>query len=206
VARDPDRVVLASVMRLAARKRPLTLVRALRRARELVPPHIRLHAVVVGDGPQRAAIERYCARYGMQDWVQLTGPLSHDAIRTLYERADVFVNTAVLESFGIAALEARAAGVPGIGMRRSALGAFVDDGRTGLLVDDDRALAVGIARVSSDAGLRDDLAAQSRSSVPEFGWADALDHVEHAYARASALQEVSPRRRIGRRVVAEATP
>src|SRR5262249_4750024 len=54
VARDPDQVVIAAVMRLAARKRPLALVHALRRARSLVPAHIELQAVIVGDGPQRS--------------------------------------------------------------------------------------------------------------------------------------------------------
>src|SRR5262245_47850546 len=60
-ARDPDQVVIAAVMRLAARKRPFALVRALRRVRSLVPGHIELRAVIVGAGPQRDAIARYCA-------------------------------------------------------------------------------------------------------------------------------------------------
>jgi glycosyltransferase involved in cell wall biosynthesis len=206
LARDPDHVVIAAVMRLAARKRPLAFVRALRRARTLVPSDVRMSVFIVGAGPQRAAIERYCARHRMLDWVRLTGPLSHHAIRALYRRVDLFVNPAVLESFGIAALEARAAGVPVIGMRRSAIGAFIDEGRSGILVDDDRALANAIAALSSDPVRRADLATHSRSVVPGFGWDDALDPVAHAYARAAALQEVGRRRRLGRRVVAEVTP
>ena len=204
--RDPNRVVIAAVMRLAARKRPIALVRALRHARTVVPGHIELRAVVVGDGPQRRAIERYRARHGMADWVQLTGPLSHAAIRSLYRRADLFVNSAVLESFGIAALEARTAGVPVIAMRRSAVGAFVADGISGVLVDGHDGLTNAIAALASDPTSRAALAERSRAAVPAFGWDDALDRVEHAYTRAAALQELRPPRRVGAGIVAEVAP
>jgi len=206
VARDPDHVVIAAVMRLAARKRPLALARALRRARALVPGHIELRAVVVGDGPQRRTLERYCARHGMRDWVQLTGPLNHDAIRRLYQRADLFLNPAVLESFGIAALEARAAGVPVVAMQQSAVGAFVTHGRTGLLAADDRALAESLADLASNARMRARVAAQSRRVAPTFGWDHTLSAAERAYARAGALQGIPPARSVGRRAVAEVVP
>jgi glycosyltransferase involved in cell wall biosynthesis len=206
VPRDPDRVVIAAVMRLAARKRPIALVRALRHARMVVPGHVELRAVIVGDGPQRRAIERYCARHGMADWVHLTGPLSHAAIRSLYRRADLFVNPAILESFGIAALEARTAGVPVIAMRRSAIGTFVTHGLSGVLVDGDDGLANAIAALASDPSSRAALAERSRAVVPAFGWDDALDRVDHAYTRAAALQEVRPPRRVGAGIVAEVRP
>jgi glycosyltransferase involved in cell wall biosynthesis len=205
VARDQDVVVVAAVMRLASRKRPLALLRALRRARATLGSEVELRAVVVGDGPQRAGLERYCARYQLHDWVRLTGPLPHRAIRALYRRADLFVNPAVLESFGIAALEARTAGLPVVAMRRSAVSAFVEDHRSGLLADDDRGLAEAIGTLAADTELRTRIAAHNHRVVPSFGWDDALQCVECAYVRALAVQDAVPTRRIARRVIAEAT-
>ena len=99
-------------MRLALRKRPHHYVKMLRRARELVPADVRLEAVIIGDGPRRAGIERYLAKHGMTDWVTLYGRATHEQIREVYRDADFFVAPATLESFGIAALEARSAGLP----------------------------------------------------------------------------------------------
>jgi glycosyltransferase involved in cell wall biosynthesis len=199
--RDPDRVVIAAVLRLAVRKRPFALVRALRLARASLPGDIALRAVVVGDGPQRGKLERYCARHGMREWVHFTGPLSHDAIRLLYRRADLFVNPAVLESFGLAALEARAAGLPVIAMRHSGVTAFVEHGRSGLLADSNRTLAEAIAKLASDAPLRERIAAHNRHVTPSFDWTHALERVESAYTRAAAVHDTRRTQRGVRRVV-----
>ncbi len=197
VRRDPDHVVIVAVNRLAARKRPLPLLRALRRARAAVPAEIRMTAVVVGDGPQRAALERAIDRAAMSDWVHLAGRLPHRAIRRLYRRADVFVAPARLESFGIAALEARAAGLPVIGMAQAGVGTYIRHGREGLLVDDDRGLAAAITALTADAGTRESIAAHNRVHPPTFGWADALASTEREYARAAAIQRVPARRGVG---------
>ena len=199
--RDPECVVVASVLRLAARKRPMALVRALRLARASVPGNIALHAVVVGDGPQRGRLERYCARHGMGKWVHFTGPLSHDAIRCLYRRADLFVNPGVLESFGIAALEARAAGLPVVAMRDSGVTEFVAHGRSGLLVDSDPMLAGAIATLASDANFRARIAAYNRRVTPSFDWSSALERTERAYMRAAGVHETHRSRRAMRGIV-----
>jgi len=199
--RDPDHVVIAAVMRLAARKRPMALLRALRLARASVPDYLALRAVIVGDGPQRGRLERYCARYEMRDWVQFTGALSHDTIRRLYRRADVFVNPATLESFGIAALEARAAGLPVVAMRHSGVSAFVAHGRSGLLVDGNLTLADAVAALATDARMRERMAAHNRRVVPSLDWSRALELVEHAYTSAGAVHDARRTQRAGRRVV-----
>jgi hypothetical protein len=98
-------------MRLAPRKRPRALLAALREVRRRVPASVPLRAVVAGEGPERGALERYRLQHDL-DWVSLPGRLDAAALRELYTAADVYVAPAVLEAFGIAALEARAAGLP----------------------------------------------------------------------------------------------
>ncbi len=181
-------VVVAAVMRLAARKRPMALLRVLEQARRATPTDIGLRAVIVGDGPHRRQMERYLARHDMASWVSLPGVGSRDDIRALFERADLFVAPALRESFGIAALEARAAGLPVIAHGRTGIGEFVEHGVSGLLVDGDTAMAAAIADLASDAVTRSRLARHNRSVVPPFGWAEALARTTEIYHLAGALQ------------------
>ena len=62
--RRPDRVVLVSVMRLAARKRPLQLLKMLRAVRERTPAEIAIEVKIIGDGPKRPRWRATCAGTG----------------------------------------------------------------------------------------------------------------------------------------------
>ena len=136
--RDPDDVRIVTVMRLAPRKRPLHLLRMIdapaRRGRR------RRSAsgwTSSGEGPERPSLERYIRRHGLGDVVSLVGRRTRDEIRAMYGRADLFVAPANLESFGIAALEARCAGVPVVAKERTGIREFVEHGREGLLARSD---------------------------------------------------------------------
>ncbi|HEV7209337.1 MAG TPA: glycosyltransferase family 4 protein [Mycobacteriales bacterium] len=184
-AREPYDVLAVAVMRLAPRKRPLALLRTLRRVHAALPPHVRLRTVVVGEGPERASLERYLRRYGMTGLVSLPGRQTRAQIRDLYRRADVFLAPAHLESFGIAALEARCAGVPVVAMAHSGIRDFVTDGVEGLLVSSDAEMGRALLRLAGDPELLYRMAAHNRSVAPAFGWPDALARTEDAYQRAA---------------------
>ena len=63
--------------------------------------------------------------------------------------ADVFVAPALLESFGIAALEAQAAALPVVGRSGNGLSDFIADGEGGVLVDSDRQMATVLAGMAT---------------------------------------------------------
>jgi glycosyltransferase involved in cell wall biosynthesis len=179
-------------MRLAARKRPLALLRMVRAARRQLPAGVRLRLVLVGEGPLQDRVERTLRRYGLAADVELPGRLDRAGIRELYRRADVYIAPATLESFGIAALEARCAGLPVLARRRTGIADFIVHGVEGLLARGDRALARELARVAGDAGLRERLTAHNRSVRPDAGWGEVLQRCELAY---KAAMELSPSRR-----------
>ena len=184
--REPDDVVIASVARLVRRKRPMPLLRMLRRVRERVPDRIALRAVLIGDGPRRRELEAYLARNGMADWVRLPGRFSREEIHTVYRRADMYVAPAPLESFGIAALEARSAGLPVVAHETGGIGGFVRHDREGLLVPSDDAMVDAVVRLACDPAARARMTAASRARPPRMSWADALLQSERAYALAGA--------------------
>jgi glycosyltransferase involved in cell wall biosynthesis len=184
--RDPRQVVVAAVMRLAPRKRPLHLLRILREARRQLPPDIRLRAVILGDGPDRAVVERHLRRHRMEDFVSLPGQVDRSQIRALYERADMFVAPANLESFGIAALEARCAGVPVVAKSGGGVGEFIRQGREGFLVDSDADMTAAVVRLARDVELRERISTHNRKVECAITWAEVLRRTELAYAAATA--------------------
>jgi len=191
--RHPEEVLVAAVMRLATRKRPLPLLRMLRRARAQLPSTVDLRAVVIGEGRQRPALERYLRRHRMSGWVELPGRLPRHKIAQVFERTDLFVAPAVLESFGIAALEARCAGLPVLARSGCGIGTFVEHGQHGLLAADDAGMTRHLVRLASEPGERARLAAGSRLSPPDLGWSSVLDRTSAAYASAELLARPATR-------------
>ncbi|ONI82807.1 hypothetical protein ALI22I_41915 [Saccharothrix sp. ALI-22-I] len=174
--RPDDAVHVVSVGRLAARKEPMALLRALRAVRADVP----LRATLAGAGPESAAMHRYVERHGMK-WVNLPGRLDRQGVGHLLAGADVFVNPAAQEAFGLAALEARTAGVPVIARQGTGVADFVRDGVEGLLTDD---LAAGITRLVSDREERSRIAEHNRGTEPTHcTWPRVLEALRDCSAR-----------------------
>jgi teichuronic acid biosynthesis glycosyltransferase TuaC len=113
VARDAD-PTLVTVGHLVARKRHADVLRALAvlRAR-----HPTLRYAIVGDGPERVALEGLAARLGVDDRVEFCGQLAPEAALERARRCTLFAMPSTEEAFGVAYIEAMAAGLPAIGCR-----------------------------------------------------------------------------------------
>jgi len=182
--RHPVHVV--SAMRLVTRKRPLAALGVLRGARAILDPAVPLRATIVGEGPQRRLMERYLRTRGL-DWVDLPGRVDKEELRRLHQGADVYLTAARLEAFGIAPLEARAAGVPVVAPRGTGVDDFVEDGVDGLLADSDVALAAALARLAGDDALRARMRAHLLATPPAQDWSGVLAATLAEYQRAGVL-------------------
>jgi len=180
-------VTLVSTMRLQRKKRPSQLVRAFSRAAAGTATPMRL--VVVGDGPDRAALEQEALELQNGQGagrIEFTGWLDATALRSVYRQADGFVLASVRESFGIAALEARAAGLPVIAMAAAGSSEFLVDEQNALLCVDDAHLTRSIARFATDVSLRSRLA-DCALPLHRYDWSASLAAHEAAYGRAARL-------------------
>ncbi len=185
--RPSDGVVrFVTAMRLARRKRPVPLLEVMQRVRERVPAQVPIRLQILGEGPDRGSVERFVATHGMAGWVDLPGRVPREMLRTRYAGADVYISPARLESFGIAALEARTAGLPVVAREGSGIGEFVKDGINGFLAVDDEAMAVGLARLASDPLLRGGMRSHNLEHRPGQDWATVATLAESEYARAIA--------------------
>ena len=176
---------VVSALRLASRKRPLATLSVLRGARAILDPGVPLRATIAGEGPQRRLMERYLRTRGI-DWVDLPGRLDREELRRLHQGADVYLTAARLEAFGIAPLEARAAGLPVVAPRGTGVDDFVEDGVAGLLAESDVLLAGALAHLAGDDALRARIRAHNLSVPPGQDWAGVLAATLREYHRAGA--------------------
>jgi len=184
VQKDPDEILLVSVMRLSIRKRGHTLIRLLPELLRQCPPNRRLHLTIVGDGTQKPRLERLVCRLGLQGVVDLPGVLDQTVIAALFARSDIFVLPANQEAFGVAALEARSAGLPVVGMGRSALSHFIRHGVEGLLAADDGELGKHLLSLIHDDESRRHIARHNRTTATEWTWESAISRHLELYAQA----------------------
>jgi phosphatidylinositol alpha 1,6-mannosyltransferase len=183
---EPQHLRILAVMRLATRKRPVTLLRILRAVRAQVPADIKLTATILGEGPSRPQMERYLARHAMTDWVHLPGHLPRSTVKETMARSDVFVAPAVLESFGIAALEAHAAALPVVGRSGNGLSDFIRDGEGGVLVDSDQEMAAVLAGMATN---RTHEGVPRSSSLETFSWPAVVKRHVALYEAAGAANQ-----------------
>jgi teichuronic acid biosynthesis glycosyltransferase TuaC len=105
---------LVTVAHLVARKRHADVLRALA---VLTPRHPALRYAIVGDGPERPALEALAARLEVAERVDFHGQLPPQEAIELARRCTLFVMPSTEEAFGVAYVEAMAGGVPAIGCR-----------------------------------------------------------------------------------------
>ena len=173
-------------MRFAARKRPLAVLEVAARVRDLIGGDLPMRLTLFGEGPERSRLERFAERHDMTDWVSLPGRVGRDALREQYWKSDVYLTPARLEAFGIAALEARTAGLPVVARLDTGVGDFVVDGVNGILGADDVALSEGLARLVTDRRLRLGIATHNREVGPDQDWPSVAALAEAEYRRAGA--------------------
>jgi glycosyltransferase involved in cell wall biosynthesis len=180
---DAD-VRLVLVGRLKKRKHVGAFISALAEARARLGTDATVSVTIVGEGPRRADLERQIRTLGLTDWVSLLGHREPAEIRTLLHRSHLFVATSRQESFGIAALEARAAGLPVLGYRGNGLSDFIVDGVDGALVSDQAEMVDTLTMLLGHRDELDRLRKTAATTPPSVGPDNAMNAVNRLYDRA----------------------
>lgn len=178
--RDADAVRFIAVMRLHPRKRPAALVDAMAEASRRLGPG-RLHLEIIGDGGELGRLHRRIERHNLVSTVTLSGWKSREEVRASLHRADVFLMPSRLEAFGIAALEARCAGLPVIAMRQAGAQDFLTPGHDGLLAGSDAEFAEMVVRLASRRDELERMRAVTGEPPAGYGWSDVLEMHERIY-------------------------
>ena len=136
--------------------------RILLQALKRLSSDLSFECLLVGDGPERPAMEVMAANLGLSNRVRFLG--YRDDVPSLLRQCDLFVLPSLWEPFGIAMVEAMVLGVPVVACCAGGVPEIITDGETGVLVTPGSplALAEGICRVLSDQVFAARLAAQAR--------------------------------------------
>jgi glycosyltransferase involved in cell wall biosynthesis len=117
---------------------------------------------LLGDGPEREPALALAAELGVREFIDVREPEAIPA--ATLAGADVFLLPSETESFGLAALEALACGVPVVASRVGGLASVVEDGVCGYLQPpgDVRAMAASVVKLLTNPGLRAEMGVKGR--------------------------------------------
>jgi sugar transferase (PEP-CTERM/EpsH1 system associated) len=181
-------VLVVSVGRLAAIKNYGFLLEAFGRAVSLVNS---LRLALVGDGPERPALEAMATALGLGDRVRFLG--ARDDVHQWLAAANVFVLPSLYEGISISLLEAMAARLPSVVTRVGGNPEVVTDGEDGLLVEsgDVAAMAGALSALAQDPARCQWLGRAARARVEaEFDVATAVRRYEAIYRSSIGLAGV----------------
>ena len=160
----PDERLLVHLSNFRPVKRIRDVVEVFARVAREVPARLML----IGDGPDRSVAEYLARQHKIQDRVHFIG--KQDNVNELLPLADLMVMPSEMESFGLAALEAMACGVPTIATDVGGVPELIENGRNGLLFgvgDVDSMSAAAIALLGDETRLQ---------AMSEAGRKTAQDH------------------------------
>jgi L-malate glycosyltransferase len=157
--------IIMHISNFRAVKRVEDVVTVFARIRQALPARL----VLVGDGPDRPRAQQRAAELGVADAVVFLG--KHTSVDELLACADLFLLPSESESFGLAALEAMACGVPVVASRVGGVPEVMVDGETGSLlgVGDVEGMGDAAVAILGDADRWERLSRQARArAVEEF--------------------------------------
>jgi glycosyltransferase involved in cell wall biosynthesis len=172
---------LVTVAHLEPHKNQENVIRALA---ALAGPHPRLRYELIGKGPDRERLERIARSLGVGDRVGFLGPMPHEAALDELARCHVHVMPSIHDAFGVAHVEAMAAGLPAIGGEGTGAEdiAAAGEGITLVPPGDVSALARAIERLVADDAERERVGQAARhTAAAHFSWQRNADETLALY-------------------------
>ena len=146
---------------------------------------LNLRLLIIGDGSERKNLENLARELGLEAKVKFFGQIDSEEIPEYLAMADCFVLPSLREGFGIAILEAMAAGVPVIASRVGGILDLIKDGKTGLLVESGspEAIARAILRIHEEPELKNHTLNSAMAELRVYDWGNIAGEVYETYLK-----------------------
>ena len=180
--------VLVHISNFRPVKRVMDVVKVFERVRKQIPARL----VMVGDGPDRMEAESYCREMGIASEVRFTGKQLD--VGAVLACSDLFLLPSATESFGLAALEAMAYGVPVVAASVGGIPEVVREGVDGFLrpLGDVEAMAQAAVTILKDPALHARMSASARKhALGDFAEDPVVDRYEALYEKVLSGQRKS---------------
>lgn len=135
-------------------------------------PEVNCRLVIIGDGSERKNLEDLAKRLNLKGRVRFLGQISNEEIPEYLVAADCFVLPSREEGFGIALLEARAAGLPVIATKVGGILDIIKDEKTGILIEsrDSQAISEAIYKIYSQPEFAQNLVQNAKVNLEKYDW------------------------------------
>lgn len=138
--------------------------------------------LVVGDGPDKANLEKQAKELGISDHMIFTGMVSPQEVQNYYQLADVFVNASTSETQGLTYIEAAANGLPLLCRKDPCLDDVIKDGVNGYEYTNFEEFEEYLSDILMNPEWRKNASEESERIAESFGKAHFVESVEHIYA------------------------
>lgn len=171
--------ILCHISNFRPVKRMTDVIEIFHRVRKEIPAKL----ILIGDGPERYQVETLCRKYNLCDDVEVLGKLKNPT-ESLFV-SDLFLLPSETESFGLAALEAMAAGVPVISSNTGGIPEVNVHGYSGFLsnVGDVDDMAANALLLLKDENLMKKFKEQALIQSSKFELENVLPLYENLYAQ-----------------------
>jgi colanic acid/amylovoran biosynthesis glycosyltransferase len=125
--------------------------------------------IIVGDGPEKANLQDYVLKQGMQNQVFFLGALNHDQVLNAYANADIFALASFAEGIPVVLMEAMAMEIPCVSTFVNGIPELIRDNIDGLLTypSDAKGLAAALSKLIQNPALRQSLGQAGRRRIIE---------------------------------------
>jgi N-acetyl-alpha-D-glucosaminyl L-malate synthase BshA len=175
-------VLLVHLSNFRSVKRPVDTVRILAAVNAVRPARL----LLIGDGPEMPSVLSEVERLDLRDRVQRVG--NQIDVQTLLSPCDVFLLPSAVESFGLAALEAMACGVPAVTSDAGGLAELIENGQGGyaVAVGDIESMAARVLDITADPATLESQRAAARARAACFDAEAIIPLYENLYIRTLA--------------------
>ena len=175
-----DRPCVLYAAKFISRKRPLDLLKAVRRLRSQTQTPFSV--IMAGSGELESELRAYCRSHVLEN-VAFAGFVNQTELPSLYAASDIFVLPSEHEPWGLAVNEAMCAGLPIVVSREvGCVTDLVSDGVNGFTpaAADIESLASALRRLIEDAGLRRRQGEASLARIAQWGYPQCLEGIRSA--------------------------
>ena len=146
--------------------------------------------LLVGDGPDRPALEREAQRIGVGNRLRFAGFVAHERLPAVLTHADLLVRPSLYEELGTVLLEAMQAGLPIVASKTGGIPDVIEDGVNGILVPpgNPEALARAVDRLLADRELAFRLSEGTRQRGKDYDWEVLAKRVLAVYRGVTAAR------------------
>ncbi len=168
IGRSEDDILLVFTGRIAPEKNIQFLLQAFAGVARALP---NVHLLIIGGGFKQYEDELHesIAELGIANRVHVTGMVPYEEVPSYLAMCDIFVITSTAESFGMSTVEAMSVGLPVVGVRATGTSDIVEEGKTGLLSEENAAhYTANLTRLCIDEPLRNEMSAAAHAAASKY--------------------------------------